>query len=183
MEWPRHHDRDGDKTFVDPYAQPVSLGVFREESPPRSGTSRAAAEPASTMEVTMIFRHSVALGTVALVALTTPSMIAPAATQADFNCARRVVAIYRPGPNWSQFKERLSDHLDYVKAQMDAKTMVYGSPLSDQSGQPIGGLFVYDVPNLDDVEQRVQADTFVKSQVVSYSVAFWGMCQRQAAAH
>jgi len=131
----------------------------------------------------MIFRHSVALGSVALAALAMPGMIAAAATQADFNCARRVVAIYRPGPNWSQFKELLSDHLDYVKAQMDAKTMVYGSPLSDQSGQPIGGLFVYDAPNLEDVEQRVQADAFVRNQVAAYSVAFWGMCQKQAAAN
>ncbi len=134
------------------------------------------------MEVTVIFRHAVALGSVALAALATPSTIAVAATQADFDCSRKVVAIYRPGPNWSQFKERLSDHLDYVKAQMDAKTMVYGSPLSDQSGQPVGGLFVYDVPNLDGVEQRIQADAFVSNQVTVYSVAFWGMCQSKTAA-
>lgn len=131
----------------------------------------------------MFFRNSVALGGVALAALAMPSTIAAAATQTDFDCARKVVAIYRPGPNWSQFKERPSDHLDYVKAQMDAKTMVYGSPLSDQSGQPIGGLFVYDVPSLEGVEQRVQADAFVRNQVAVYSVAFWGMCHRQTAAN
>lgn len=131
----------------------------------------------------MFFRNSVALGGVALAALAMPSTIAAAATQTDFDCARKVVAIYRPGPNWSQFKERLSDHLEYVKAQMDAKTMVYGSPLSDQSGQPIGGLFVYDVPSLEGVEQRVQADGFVRNEVAVYRVAFWGMCHRQTAAN
>ena len=76
--------------------------------------------PTLTMGVTVILRHSVALGTMALAALATPTTIAAAATQADFDCSRKVVAIYRPGPNWSQFKEGLSDHLDYVKAQMDA---------------------------------------------------------------
>ena len=130
----------------------------------------------------MIFRHSVALGSVVLATLATATTIAAAATQADFDCSRKVVAIYRPGPNWSQFKERLSDHLDYVKAQMDAKTMVYGSPLSDQSGQPVGGLFVYDVSNLDGVEQRIHADAFISNQVAVYSVAFWGMCQSKTAA-
>ena len=60
--------------------------------------------------------------------------------------------------------------------------MVYGSPLSDQSGQPVGGLFVYDVPNLDGVEQRIQADAFVRYQVAVYSVAFWGMCRSKTAA-
>lgn len=130
----------------------------------------------------MIFRHSVGLGSLALAALAMCSTIAAPATQTDFNCARKVVAIYRPGPNWSQFKEYLSSHLDYVKAQMDAKAMVYGSPLSDQSGQPIGGLFIYDLPSLEGVEKQVQADAFVRNQVAVYSIAFWGMCQRHTAA-
>jgi hypothetical protein len=104
--------------------------------------------------------------------------VASAATQAEFKCYRKVVAIYQPGPHWSQFKERLSDHLDYVKAQIDAKIMAYGSPLSDQSGQPVGGLFVYDIPSIEDVEQRVQTDAFVRDQIAVYSVAFWGMCSR-----
>lgn len=130
----------------------------------------------------MTFRYSVALASLALAALVMVGTIAAAATQTDFNCGRKVVAIYRPGPNWSQFKERLSDHLDYVKAQMDGKTMVYGSPLSDQSGQPVGGLFVYNAASLESVEQQIQADTFVKNQVAVYSVAFWGMCQSKTAA-
>ena len=125
----------------------------------------------------MFFRDSVTAG-VAMVTLIMPGPIAGAATQSDFSCKRKVVAIYRPGPHWSQFQKLLSDHLDYVKAQMDAKTMVYGSPLSDQSAQPVGGLFVYDVPSIEDVEQRVRTDPFVRDHIAVYSVAFWGMCYR-----
>jgi len=130
----------------------------------------------------MLLRKFVA-GSVAMVALGMPDAVTAAATQADFTCARKVVAIYRPGPQWSQFKERLSEHLDFVKAQMDAKAMAYGSPLSDQSGQPVGGLFVYDIANIEEVEQRVRTDAFVRDHVALYSVAFWGMCSRQAPAH
>jgi hypothetical protein len=129
------------------------------------------------MEIAMFFRNF-AVGGAAMAALVMCGAIAVAASQADFKCNRKVVAIYRPGPHWSQFKERLSDHLDYVKAQIDAKAMAYGSPLSDQSGQPVGGLFVYDIPSIEEIEQRVQTDAFVRDQIALYSLAFWGMCSR-----
>ena len=69
-----------------------------------------------------------------MVALVMPGATAGAATLSEFSCKSKVVAIYRPGPHWSQFQKRLSDHLDYLKAQIDGKTMVYGAPLSNQSG-------------------------------------------------
>ena len=113
----------------------------------------------------------------AMSTLTAPVSSAVAATQSDFDCTRKVVAIYRPGPNWSQFGERLSDHLDYVKAKMDEKTMAFGAPMNDRSGQPVGGLFVYNGQNLDSVERMLQHDTFVRDHVAVYSLALWGMCQ------
>jgi uncharacterized protein YciI len=128
----------------------------------------------------MTTNHAIAIWLVAISALIGPASLAVAATQSDFDCSRKIVVIYRPGPNWSQFKERLSDHLDYVKAKVDEKTMVFGSPMSDRSGQPIGGLFIYNVPSLDGAEKMVQEDTFVRDQVVVYSLAFWGMCQGKA---
>jgi hypothetical protein len=125
----------------------------------------------------MSFRNSLAAG-VAMAALVLPGAIAAAATQSDFNCAPKIVAIYRPGPNWSQFGKRLSEHLDYVKAKMDEKAMAFGSPMSDQSGQPVGGLFVYNGQDLGSVERLLQEDAFVRDHVTAYSLAVWGMCQR-----
>lgn len=121
--------------------------------------------------------YSVALWTLAIPALAAPAGLAAAATQSDFDCSRKVVAIYQPGPNWAQFKERLAKHLDYVKAKLDEKAMAFGSPMSDRSGQPIGGLFVYNEPNLDGVEKLIQTDTFVRDRVVTYTLASWGMCR------
>jgi len=122
-------------------------------------------------------KHSVAIWTLAILALPAPATLAVAATLSDFDCSRKIVAIYQPGPNWSQFKERLSIHLDYVKAQMDEKAMAFGSPMSDRFGQPIAGLFVYNELNLDGVEKLIQEDVFVRDHVVVYSLGFWGMCQ------
>jgi uncharacterized protein YciI len=114
---------------------------------------------------------------IAIPALTARATLAEAATISDFDCSRKVVAIYQPGPNWSQFRELLSVHLDFVKAKMDEKAMAFGSPMSDRSGQPIGGLFVYNATNLDAVEKFVQEDAFVRDRVVVYRLGFWGMCQ------
>jgi hypothetical protein len=98
------------------------------------------------------------------------------AVLADFDCSPKVAAIYQPGPNWSQFRERLPEHLDFVKARLDAKVMAFGSPMTDRSGQPIGGLFVYNDPDLAVIEKLLQDDTFVRNLVVTYSLARWGMC-------
>jgi len=98
------------------------------------------------------------------------------ATLADFDCNQKVAAIYQPGPNWSQFKERLSEHLDFVKARLDARVMAFGSPMTDRSGRPTGGLFVYNETDLDNIEKLIQGDAFVRNRVVSYSLGHWGMC-------
>jgi len=102
---------------------------------------------------------------------------ATAATLADFDCSKKVVAIYQPGPNWPQFRERLAEHLDFIKTKMEQKVLAYGSPMSDGSGKPIGGLFIYNETEPDSVAKQVEEDTFVKEHVVVYSLARWGMCQ------
>jgi uncharacterized protein YciI len=109
------------------------------------------------------------------------AMAANAATLGDFDCSKKVVALYQPGPNWSQFRERLAEHLDFIKAKMEQKVLDYGAPMSDGSGKPIGGLFIYDAQDLDTVAKLVDEDTFVKERVVVYSIARWGMCQGKAA--
>jgi len=121
-----------------------------------------------------------AIAALALVALSVAAVPARAATPSDFDCGKKTVVTYHPGPNWAQFRERLSAHLDFVKAKLEQKAMAYGSPVSDASGAPVGGLFVYNETSLDDVEALVQDDTFVKEGVVTFSVVSWGMCQAKA---
>ena len=98
----------------------------------------------------------------------------------DFDCSPKVVTIYRPGPNWSQFRARLSEHLDFVKARLDETAMAFGAPMTDRSGRPNGGLFVYNSADLDSIEKMIREDTFVSNGVVFPSVALWGMCRSKA---
>jgi uncharacterized protein YciI len=99
------------------------------------------------------------------------------ATLSDFDCSPKAVAIYRPGPNWSQFRGRLPEHLDFVKARLDDGTMTFGAPMTDQAGQPTGGLFIYNDANIGSIEKLVRGDPFVWSGVVFWSVSLWGMCR------
>jgi uncharacterized protein YciI len=73
----------------------------------------------------------------------------------------------------------MSAHLDFVKARLDETAMAFGSPITDRSGRPTGGLFVYNSASLDDVEKLIRGDTFVRNGVVFPSVALWGMCRRK----
>jgi|HubBroStandDraft_1064217.scaffolds.fasta_scaffold81914_2 uncharacterized protein YciI len=118
-----------------------------------------------------------ALSALALAALAIAAVPAHAATPDDFVCDKKTVVTYHPGPNWAQFSERLAEHLDFVKAKLEQKAMVYGAPVADASGAPVGGLFVYNDTDLDSVEALVQDDTFVKNGVVTFNVVSWGMCQ------
>jgi uncharacterized protein YciI len=124
-----------------------------------------------------------ALCAIALAALTAVAGHLQAATPADFDCSKKSVVTYHPGPNWAQFRERLAQHLDFVKARLEQKAMAYGSPVSDADGAPVGGLFIYNDTNLDSVEALVQDDIFVKDGVVTFNVVSWGMCQAKRPAN
>ena len=118
-----------------------------------------------------------ALFALALVVFAAAAVTSHAATADDFDCNKKTVVTYHPGPNWAQFSEHLAAHLDFVKARLEQKVMAYGSPVSDASGAPVGGLFIYNDTNPDSTESLVQEDTFVKEGVVTFSVVSWGMCQ------
>jgi uncharacterized protein YciI len=118
-----------------------------------------------------------ALSALVLAMFAAAAVPAHAAAPEDFDCNKKTVVTYHPGPNWAQFRERLAEHLDFVKARLEQKAMAYGSPVSDASGAPVGGLFVYNETDLDRVEALVQDDIFVRDGVVTFSVVSWGMCQ------
>jgi len=120
---------------------------------------------------------SIAHWMLAVSASIAPGAPAVAANLGDFDCSRKIVALYQPGPNWAQFRERLAAHLDFVKAKLDQNSMAYGAPMSDPGGQPVGGLFVYNEPDQDNVAKLLEEDTFVKDRVVVYTLARWGMCR------
>jgi uncharacterized protein YciI len=121
-----------------------------------------------------------ALSALALVVFAAAAGATRAATPDDFDCNKKTVVTYHPGPNWAQFRELLPAHLDFVKARLEQGSMAYGSPVSDGSGAPVGGLFVYNELNLDSVEALMQDDVFVKDGVVTFSVVSWGMCQAKS---
>jgi uncharacterized protein YciI len=118
-----------------------------------------------------------ALSALAITAFAAAAIATHAAMPDDFDCNKKTVVTYHPGPNWAQFSERLAEHLDFVKAKLEQKAMAYGSPVADASGAPVGGLFVYNDTDLDSVEALVQDDSFVKNGVVTFNVVSWGMCQ------
>ncbi len=128
----------------------------------------------------MMMKAKIALKLLTMAVLVVPGAMASTATLGDFDCSKKIVALYQPGPNWPQFRARLAEHLDFIKTKMEQKVLDYGAPMSDRSGAPIGGLFIYNEPDIDNVAKLVDEDSFVKQGVVVYSLARWGMCQGKA---
>ncbi len=87
-------------------------------------------------------------------------------------CRGTIVVEYHPGPNVEKFAEHVGGHLDYLRTQMKAGTVLYGGPFEDGRG----GLSVYSVTDLNEVDALVRTDPLVANKVVTYSMRHWRMC-------
>jgi uncharacterized protein YciI len=124
----------------------------------------------------MQFHRALALAVVLPAFTILPAHAAP---PDDLACSKKTVVTYHPGSNWPHYPERFSAHLEFVKARLADGSMAYGAPVSDASGAPVGGLYIYNGTDLDQVEAAVQEDAFVKDGVVTFSVVAWDMCRRK----
>ena len=93
-----------------------------------------------------------------------------------FTCKNKVVVQYVPGPRWSELEQVLPKHLDFMATQMKDGNIDFGGPLVSESGDPTGGLAIYNVSEVKQVETLTQLDPLVSEGVSTFSVRAWVQC-------
>ena len=90
------------------------------------------------------------------------------------DCQPKIIALYEAGPNWSNSKQYVAQHLDYLRAQLRKGTLAVGGPYL---GGEKGGLIVVNVSDPKEAETLVQQDPFVANKVVTFTTRQWAHCQ------
>ena len=96
------------------------------------------------------------------------------------DCKPKIIALYEAGPNWSKSDQYVSQHLDYLRAQLKKGTFAAGGPL--QGGEKPGGLMVLNVADPKDADALLQQDPFVANKVVTYTTRQWAHCHAESGA-
>jgi uncharacterized protein YciI len=89
-------------------------------------------------------------------------------------CTQKLVALYEAGPNFGQFSQFATAHLDFLRAQFRQGTLTLGGPFL---GGKSGGLIVLNVSDLKQAESVIQQDALVANKVVTYSLRQWAACK------
>lgn len=93
-----------------------------------------------------------------------------------FKCKNKVVVQYAPGPRWSDLEQVLSGHLNFMATQMKDGKIDFSGPLVTESGEPTGGLAIYNMSDIKQVETLTQLDPLVSEGVSTFSVRAWVQC-------
>lgn len=81
------------------------------------------------------------------------------------------VVRYYPGAQWGDFGKYAPDHLAFLRRQMEAGKLLYAGPFADDSG----GLNIYSVADLEEVDRLVRQDPAVAHGAVTFSMQVWNM--------
>ena len=111
-----------------------------------------------------------------IVALTGFSISAFAADAPQFTCVDKSVAIYSPGPRWSELEQALDQHLVFISTQLKNKILHSAGPMISQEGEPSGGLTIYNVTDLQQVRAIVEQDPLIRDQISTYELRTWRKC-------
>jgi len=88
-------------------------------------------------------------------------------------CRPVVVVEYHAGPNADRFRDHVQGHLDHLRAQMKAGNLIYAGPFEEG----LGGLSIYVLDDLAEVDKLVSKDPVVAKKVLTYSMRRWRMCR------
>jgi len=106
----------------------------------------------------------------------------PCAAQAPkvpgLDCQPKIIALYEAGPNWSNSKQYVAQHLDYLRTQLKKGTLAVGGPFL---GGEKGGLIVLNVSDAKEADALVQQDPFVANKVVIFTTRQWAHCRAEPA--
>jgi len=116
---------------------------------------------------------------IAILALAGLPCMAQAPKVPGLDCQPKIIALYEAGPNWSNSKQYVAEHLDYLRAQLKKGTLVVGGPFL---GGEKGGLIVLNVSDPKEADALVQQDPFVANKVVTYTTRQWAHCRTEPAA-
>ena len=87
-------------------------------------------------------------------------------------CQQATVVTYHAGPHWDAFAKHVDGHLAFLQKGMDRGKVLFAGPfVSDK-----GGLTVYDMTDLTEVDTLVGQDPLVANKVVTYTLKSWSMC-------
>ena len=105
--------------------------------------------------------------------------VAQAPKVPGLDCKPKIVALYEAGPNWSNSKQYVAEHLDYLRAQLKKGTFAVGGPFL--GAEKPGGLMVLNVSDPKDADALVQQDPFVANKVVTFTTRQWAHCRAESA--
>jgi len=117
--------------------------------------------------------------TVAILALAGLQCAAQAPKVPGLDCQPKIIAIYEAGPNWSNSKQYVAEHLDYLRTQLKKGTLAVGGPFV--GAEKPGGLMVLNASDPKEADALVQQDPFVANKVVIYTTRLWAHCHAESA--
>jgi len=108
----------------------------------------------------------------------------PCAAQAPkvpgLDCQPKIIALYEAGPNWSDSKQYVAQHLDFLRTQLKKGTLAVGGPFI--GAEKPGGLMVLNVSDPKEADALVQQDPFVANKVVTFTTRQWAHCRAEPGA-
>lgn len=112
---------------------------------------------------------------VAIFLLTGLQCAAQAPKVPGLDCNPKIIALYEAGPNWSNSKQYVAQHLDFLRTQLKKGTLVVGGPFL--GAEKPGGLSVLNVSDPKEADALIQQDPFVANKVVTFTTRQWAHCQ------
>ena len=95
-------------------------------------------------------------------------------TPPGMECHARTLVLFAPGPNRDKEKELIADHLNYLRQQMRAGTIITAGPFGGSEGAAI----VFASDKWDEVERILREEPFTQAGVIRMSEHnTWTACQ------
>jgi len=97
-------------------------------------------------------------------------------TLPDFDCENKTIAVYRPGPRWTDLSQSIETHMIYIAEKLNSKLIESAGPTLNALGEPDGGISLYNSNNFDLVKESVENDPLIKNRISNYELKTWRIC-------
>ena len=87
-------------------------------------------------------------------------------------CHRATVVTYHAGAHWDAFAGHVDGHLAFLRNGMEQGKILFAGPFVGDKG----GLTVYNMTDVAEVDAFVAQDPLVANKVVTYTLKSWRMC-------
>jgi len=94
----------------------------------------------------------------------------------NFDCTTRALVQYSPGAHWDQLEKNIPQHLGFIAGQLKSGTAQVGGPIVSQTGEPQGGLVIYNTSDTAKALATSAQDPLVTNGVATITAKAWDMC-------